>query len=87
MNNKITLDAVLIQVDSGNDFFDRYLRPKDVITYTFECEKKRFVWQVSESNYFELLEGNRYKIRALEGRKLFGGRGISLIDVEIIEEV
>lgn len=83
MNDRIELIVKLVQIDHGNDFYDRYLRPKDVSTYTFEHNKKRYVWQINNPTNTNLTEGNYYKIDAFEGRKLFGGRGIGLNNVVI----
>jgi hypothetical protein len=83
MDDQVELIVKLVQVDHGNDFYDRYLRPKDVSTYTFETNRERYVWQINNPTKADLIEGTYYKIHAIKGKKLFGGRGIALIDVVI----
>jgi|GEM_PF-7000808 len=83
MDDQVELTVKLVQVDRGNDFYDRYLRPKDVSTYTFESNRERYVWQINNPYEEGLIEGDYYKICATKGKRLFGGRGVALIDVVI----
>jgi hypothetical protein len=85
VNSKIEMIVQLIDISYGNDYFDRYLCPADVYVYIFECNKRRYIWQYKGVERIDLIKGNTYKLKALEGRKLLGGRGISISDIEVID--
>lgn len=53
----------------------------DVYTYIFESNKLHYVWQSKEHYTKELTEGSTYYLRAVEGRRLFGGSSVSVSEV------
>ncbi|MEK4006418.1 hypothetical protein [Paenibacillus sp. FSL H3-0333] len=88
MEDKVDIIGKLIEEVYGLDYFDRYFRSADVYAYTFENDKKeRFVWQCKVRCNIKLTEGCLYHLRALKGRRLLGGRGVSITDVEILGEM
>ena len=74
----------LLQIDQGSDYFNRYFFSKnnDVFAYIFEYERERYVWQIDQK-ITELTEGNSYHVIATIGKRLLGGRGLSIYDVVI----
>ncbi|QSF43301.1 hypothetical protein [Paenibacillus tianjinensis] len=87
MDNKTDIIGVFIQEDYGNDYFDRYLCPADIYVYIFECGKQRYIWQSKQRCELGLIEGSTYHMKAIAGRRLLGGRGLSISEVEVIGEM
>jgi hypothetical protein len=84
MNKEIYFTAEFIRDDFGVDYTDRYMCPDKIHNYLFRSGEERYVWQSRQPIQIELTEGNTYSIKAVAGRRLFGGRGLSISNVEII---
>lgn len=88
MSQKNDIFVRIIAHSHGHDFFDRYLAPGDYYVYQFEDDKRqRYVWQRKDRCEVSLSEDCIYHLKVIEGRRLYGGRGITIDDVEILGEI
>ncbi|NGM81312.1 hypothetical protein G5B47_02670 [Paenibacillus sp. 7124] len=86
MDKKTDIIVTYIRDDYGVDYLDRYISAASVHNYVFEGEGERFVWESEQP--CDLEEGHIYSAYGLfVGKRLFGGRGVCISEVEIVGEM
>ncbi|ETT49319.1 hypothetical protein BSK66_26605 [Paenibacillus odorifer] len=87
MDNKTDILARFICEDCSNNYFEGKSCLDEAYAYVFESKQQRYVWLSKVKCNVELIVGNIYHLKAIEGRRLHSGQVINIGDVEVLGQM